>query len=203
MGKPMNEGTNSKGRETVSNRNRSFALVCAGVALAMVGAAYAAVPLYDLFCRVTGFGGTTQQADVAPDVILERTVKVRFDGTVMKDLAWDFKPVQREIETHIGQSNLVFYQAHNKTDKTLVGTATFNVSPPKAGAYFNKIECFCFTEQVLEPGQSIDMPVTFFVDPDMAEDSNLDNVHTITLSYTFFAVKDPEQLTARLENKDT
>jgi len=188
-------------QEILHKRNRSFALVCFGVVVAMVGAAYAAVPLYDLFCRVTGFAGTTQQAELAPDVILDRTVKVRFDGTVTKDLPWNFKPVQREITTRIGQSNLIFYQAENLTDETLVGTASFNVSPPKAGAYFTKIECFCFTEQVLEPGQSIDMPVTFFVDPSMAEDPNLDNVHTITLSYTFFPVRDHDRLAAKMEKE--
>ncbi len=191
----MNDEIESKLRKE-RNRNRTFGAVCALVAVSMVGAAYAAVPLYNLFCSVTGFGGTTQRAESVPDQVLERVVTVRFDSSVAHDLPWRFKPQQRMIDVKIGEPTLAFYEAENLSDKTVMGTASFNVSPPKAGAYFTKVECFCFTEQVLEPGQKVDMPVTFYVDPEMVDDWNLDDVKTITLSYTFFPVKDPEQLAA-------
>jgi cytochrome c oxidase assembly protein subunit 11 len=183
-------------QKSLQDRNRSFALICGGLVVLMVGAAYAAVPLYTLFCRVTGFGGTTQQAAVAPSVVLDRTMGVRFDSTVSNDLPWHFKPVQREIQVKVGESTLAFYQARNDSDKTWIGTASFNVTPDRAGQYFTKIECFCFTEQVLEPGQVVDMPVTFYIDPEIVEDRSFDGVQTITLSYTFFPLEDQNQLAA-------
>lgn len=159
----------------------------------MVGVAYAAVPLYELFCRVTGFGGTTQVADVAPDAVSERTIKVRFDGNVAAGLAWDLDPLVNEIEVPIGQVTEIFYRADNLTDEDTYGTATFNVSPPQAGIYFHKMHCFCFEMQHLEPGQGIDMGVVFFVDPEILNDPDNDRIDTITLSYTMFAADAPAE----------
>lgn len=172
-------------------RNKFTAFAAVGIVAGMVGMSYAAVPLYKLFCAVTGFGGTTQRADAAPDLILDRDMNVRFNADVGQGLGWKFQPVQRDVTVKVGQEMLVFYRATNVSDKPLVGMATFNVTPDKAGQYFNKIACFCFTEQSLEPGQSIDMPVSFFVDPRIAQDRNLDDLSDIALSYTFFPVDKP------------
>ena len=175
-------------RNPGTGRNRLTALVAAGVVFTMIGAAYAAVPLYQIFCQVTGFGGTTQVAEEAPAEIGERIITVRFNADTARNMPWKFSPQQRAVTLHVGEQTLAFYQASNPTDRAIVGSSTFNVTPAKAGAYFNKIECFCFTEQVLVPGQSVDMPVSFFVDPAISDDPNLDDVKTITLSYTFFEV---------------
>jgi cytochrome c oxidase assembly protein subunit 11 len=182
---------------TGENKNLKVATIVASVAVGMVGLAYASVPLYDLFCRVTGFGGTTQRADAAPATVLDRTIRIAFDANVNSGLGWEFKPVQRQQTVRIGEQSLAFYHATNVGKDPVTGTATFNVSPPQAGSYFSKIQCFCFTEQTLQPGQSIDMPVTYYVDPDIANDPDLKNLDTITLSYTFFkADKDPVQTSA-------
>ena len=179
------------------NKNLKVATIVASVAMGMVGVAYAAVPLYDLFCRVTGFGGTTQRSDAAPDTVLDRKITIAFDANVNAALGWEFKPVQRHQTVRIGEQALAFYHASNVGAVPVTGTATFNVSPPQAGQYFSKIQCFCFTEQLLEPGQSIDMPVTYYVDPEIANDPDLKHLDTITLSYTFFrADKDPVQTSA-------
>lgn len=154
--------------------------------LFMGGLAYAAVPLYDLFCRVTGYGGTTSQAEMAPAEILDRQVTVRFDASLNRQMPWEFKPPAQPVDIKVGETGLAFYSAHNPTDEPITGTATFNVTPQKAGYYFSKIDCFCFVEQTLSPGQSMDMPVTFFIDPEIVNDAELDDVKTITLSYTFF-----------------
>lgn len=164
------------------------AAICFVVFVGMVGMSYAAVPLYNIFCRVTGYGGTTQVADVAPDQVLDRVMEVRFDANVARDMPWTFQPVETTMQVRVGESAIAYYRATNNADHPVTGTASFNVSPDKAGVYFSKIECFCFTEQVLAAGESIKMPVTFFVDPELAEDENLDKVQTITLSYTFFEV---------------
>jgi cytochrome c oxidase assembly protein subunit 11 len=172
-------------------RNKFVAFAAVGIVAGMVGMSYAAVPLYKLFCAVTGFGGTTQRADVAPGLILDRDVTVRFNADIGQGLGWKFQPLQRDITLKVGEEAVVYYRATNVSDKPLVGMATFNVTPDKTGQYFNKIACFCFTEQRLEPGQSIDMPVSFFVDPRIAEDRNLDDVANIALSYTFFPADKP------------
>lgn len=172
-----------------SSRNRAVAMVAVGVVAGMVGLAYASVPLYRLFCQVTGYGGTTQRAEAAGEVVADRKITVRFNADVNSRLPWRFAPEQREVTLAIGETGLAFYRATNQSAETVTGTATFNVTPFKAGPYFNKIECFCFTEQALEPGQSVDMPVTFFVDPAILEDPDLADVHTITLSYTFFRAR--------------
>ncbi|MEP3116490.1 cytochrome c oxidase assembly protein [Nisaea sp.] len=170
--------------------NARTGLLLAGVVVCMVGVSFASVPLYDLFCRVTGFGGTTQVADQDAAEILERTVTVRFNASVQPDLKWRFKPEQRAIETRVGETQLAFYEAVNLGDEPIVATATFNVSPDKAGLYFDKIDCFCFTEQILKPGERVDMPVSFYIDPDMDKDVKMDGVTTITLSYTFYKAQD-------------
>lgn len=172
-------------------RNKFVAFAAVGIVAGMVGMSYAAVPLYKLFCAVTGFGGTTQRADAAPGLILDRDVTVRFNADIGQGLGWKFQPLQRDITLKVGEEALVYYRATNVSDKPLVGMATFNVTPDKTGQYFNKVACFCFTEQRLEPGQSIDMPVSFFVDPRIAEDRNLDDVANIALSYTFFPADNP------------
>jgi cytochrome c oxidase assembly protein subunit 11 len=172
---------------------------CAGVAVFMVGMAFAAVPLYDWFCRVTGFAGTTQVAAAAPDTVLDRTIKVRFDASTM-DMPWRFRPVQREVTVRLGETALVFYEAHNPTDRPITGTASFNVTPYSTGSYFAKIACFCFVEQTLQPGETVQMPVTFYVDPEIIEDREASRVPVITLSYTFYETE-PSRQSAVLVNQ--
>ena len=156
------------------------------IGLGMSGMAWAAVPLYDLFCRVTGYGGTTQVAASAPVEVLERTVRVRFAGTRMRDVAVEFKPVTRVLELKIGETGMAYFEAYNPTGRIIATTASYNVTPFSVGGYFNKIECFCFTEQVLQPGERVEMPVTFYVDPEIADDPETERVHTITLSYSLY-----------------
>ncbi len=151
---------------------------------------YASVPLYKLFCQVTGYGGTTQQVTSPSSQILERKIKIRFDANTKPTLDWNFQPVQTSMDISVGQNALAFYQAENTGKDPVVGTATFNVTPEKAGVYFNKIDCFCFVEQLLAPQEAVEMPVSFFIDPDIVNDPNLDDVTTITLSYTFFPSED-------------
>ena len=171
----------------VDQRKRRFtAVLLGGVVVGMGGAAYAAVPAYRLFCQVTGFGGTTRRAHTVPTTISDRVIKVQFDANTDPALPWRFRPKQREIALKIGEEDLVFYEAENLGNTPVMGQAGFNVSPAKAGRYFNKIQCFCFNEQVLAAGQRANMPVIFFVDPEMLDDPNMDDVMTITLSYTFF-----------------
>lgn len=170
----------------MSNDLSKKALPLVGIAFGMLGMAYAAVPLYDLFCRVTGFGGTTQRATAGADRILDRTVTVRFDASTMRGMPWEFRPKQTEMTLRIGETGLAFYEAHNPTDRAVTGTASYNVAPYSVGGFFAKIACFCFEEQTLQPGQTVEMPVTFYVDPEIVEDDEAGRVHTITLSYTFF-----------------
>lgn len=168
------------------SKRRFTALMLGGVVVGMGGAAYAAVPAYRLFCQVTGFGGTTRRADSVPAVASDRVIKVQFDANTDPALPWRFRPKQREVALKVGEEGLAFYEAENLSDGPVMGQAGFNVSPAKAGRYFSKIQCFCFNEQVLAAGQRANMPVTFFVDPEMLDDPNMDDVTTITLSYTFF-----------------
>ncbi len=184
--------TRPHNKET-AQRNRTVGLICATVFVGMIGMAYAAVPLYNLFCQVTGFGGTTQVAEQEADSVIERKITVRFDGNVNHTLSWKFKPQQVSVSMNMGETMQVAYVAENIGSERTVGTSVFNVTPNEAGAYFNKLQCFCFTEQALEPGESVEMPVVFFVDPDMDNDPDLDHVREITLSYTFFPVETPEQ----------
>ena len=165
---------------------RKKAIPLVGVALGMAGLAWASVPLYDLFCRVTGFAGTTQVATEGADRVLDRMVTVRFDASTVRGMPWEFRPVEPAMKVRIGETVLAFYEAYNPTDRAVAGTASYNVSPFSAGGYFTKIDCFCFTEQVLQPGQRVTMPVTFYVDPEIVDDAETAGVTTITLSYTFF-----------------
>lgn len=166
-------------------KNLAIAAPLAGLAVLMVGMAYAAVPLYDLFCRVTGYGGTIQRSQSGADRVVDRLVTIRFDANT-NGLPWEFEPVAREIDLKLGETALIAYRARNRSRSATAGTATFNVSPHGAGAYFNKIECFCFSRQELAPGEEVEMPVQFFIDPDIVDDPELVAVRTITLSYTFF-----------------
>ena len=175
-------------------RNGVTAVILFGLVAGMTGLAFASDPLYRIFCKVTGYGGTTQVAEApAESKIIDQLVTVRFDANVNKSLPWRFKPVQNTIKVRLGEQAIAFYEATNVSDKAIVGTAPFNVAPFKAGEYFNKIECFCFTEQVLKPGQTVQMPVTFFVDPAILKNRNTVDVKTITLSYTFFADDDQSE----------
>lgn len=158
----------------------------------MGGLAWASVPFYDWFCRVTGFGGTPGQVTAASDEILDKTIKVRFDASLNDGMAWQFTPVEREMELRIGQNGLAFYEAYNPTNRPIAGQATYNVTPYTAGAFFEKVECFCFTEQVLAPGERVEMPVSFYIDPEIVDDRDGQYVHTITLSYTFYEIDLPE-----------
>lgn len=162
----------------------------------MGGLAWVSVPFYDWFCRVTGFGGTTGISTVAPDDVLEQTIKVRFDASLHSDMDWDFKPEVHEMEMRIGETGLAFYEAHNPTDRPIAGQASYNVTPYQAGYFFNKIDCFCFEEQVLQPGETVMMPVSFYVDPEIVTDRDAKYVHTITLSYTFYEIDLPEGFAA-------
>jgi cytochrome c oxidase assembly protein subunit 11 len=178
------------GRENsaLQRRHRLLAMWCVALVVAMVGAAYAAVPLYRLFCQVTGFDGTPRIAARAPDTILEKTVTIRFDANVAPGLPWRFEPAQPTVQVKIGENMLVFYRATNVSDRSVRGMATYNVFPEIVAAYFNKIQCFCFNEQVLEPGQSVEFPVSFFVDPQIMNDKDARKVTHVTLSYTFHAL---------------
>jgi cytochrome c oxidase assembly protein subunit 11 len=167
-----------------------------GVVLFMGAMAWAAVPAYDLFCKVTGYGGTTRAATTGSDVILDKTIKIRFDASLARNMPWEFKPVQHEMQIRIGETGLAFYEAYNPTDRPVAGTASYNVAPFSAGSYFTKIDCFCFTEQVLQPGERVIMPVTFYVDPEIVDDTEAKYAKSITLSYTFHETTLPEDLAA-------
>jgi len=171
---------------------RKTVLQLLSVVFVMGSLAWASVPLYDLFCRVTGWGGATDIAEAAMDEPLEETVTVRFDASKASGMPWDFKPSQNKMTVRIGQEGLAFFEAHNPTDRPIAGSASFNVAPYSAGAYFSKIQCFCFEMQVLEPGQTVSMPVSFFVEPEILDDADARFVKTITLSYTFHEIDLPE-----------
>jgi cytochrome c oxidase assembly protein subunit 11 len=175
-------------------RHRVVGLSMAAVAAGMVGMSFAAVPLYKLYCQVTGYGGTTQRASKPSDVVIDKTMRVRFDGNVGPNLKWEFGPLQNTIDVKVGENALIFFRATNRSDRPLTGTSTFNVTPEVAGAYFAKVQCFCFTEQRLDPGESIDMPVSFYIDPAIVNDPDGKALNLVTLSYTFYPV--PEKAAA-------
>jgi cytochrome c oxidase assembly protein subunit 11 len=168
------------------------AAACTVFVAGMVGMSFAAVPLYRIFCEVTGYAGTTQRADAAPHTMLDRTIIVRFDANVGNGLGWSFRPKQREVKVRLGEVGEAVYVAENRTRLASAGSATFNVAPGEAGLYFSKIACFCFSEQTLAAGETVEMPVTFFVDPALADDPDLAGIDTITLSYTFYPVAPPK-----------
>jgi len=193
---------------TKTNNNRAnlrVVSICLGLVVGMAGLAYAAVPLYRIFCQVTGYGGTTQRSELLADVkVLDRSINVRFDANTSKGLNWEFAPVERQVSVKLGEQKQIKYVARNLSDQPVTGTATFNVTPQHVGAYFNKIECFCFTETTLQPGEKIDMPVVFFIDPDLDEEEVMRNLKTITLSYTFFPDdREETPLAAIKENMNT
>ena len=190
----MREGVTGSGKTTsrrTLTRDAVVASICGFVVVFMVGASYAAVPFYDWFCRATGFNGTTQVATSAPsDAPLARKITVRFDANVGPGLPWKFEPEQNEIEVRIGEVVTVFYTVANQAARTTAGQAAYNVAPLTVGAYFQKINCFCFTEQTMAPGEKREMPVVFYVDPALAKDAELDDLNTITLSYSFYALRE-------------
>jgi cytochrome c oxidase assembly protein subunit 11 len=187
------------------NATRNHGLVaalCVVFVAAMVGMSFAAVPLYRIFCQVTGYFGTTQRASTAPDAVIDRKVTIRFDSNIANGLGWSFRPEQRSITLKVGEVGEVAFFAENRSGTASSGTASFNVAPAEAGAYFNKLACFCFTEQTLAAGEKADMPVVFFVDPAIADNPELDGVDTITLSYTFFPAAAPARPVAAATESD-
>ena len=182
--------TNTLNQSQSNEKNNSrIVVMCIAMVLGMGGLAYASVPLYQLFCQVTGYGGTTQQVDAqAADgvSIIDRDINIRFDANTASVLNWEFEPQQREVSIKMGEKMIINYVAKNLSDKPIVGMATFNVTPQAAGVFFNKIECFCFTDTYIEPGQKLDMPVVFYVDPEMDQEKAMKALNTITLSYTFY-----------------
>lgn len=179
----------------LQGKNRTLVQLV-GVVVTMGSLSFAAVPFYDWFCRVTGYGGTPSVAEASTGVILDQTVKIRFDASVEQGMPWVFKPVVRSMDVRIGETGLAFYEAHNPTDRVVAGTASFNVFPDTTGGYFTKIECFCFQQQVLQPGETVQMPVSFFVDPSMVDDPDAKFVHEIVLSYTFHETALPDEQAA-------
>ena len=176
----MSKNTDPKRRHSI------LALSLVGLVAGMVGLSFASVPLYRVFCQVTGYGGVPQRAEKAPGEVLDRTVTIRFDGNVDRSLPWTFAPVQQTMDVKIGETALAFFKATNNSSVPVSGRAIFNVSPELAGRYFTKIECFCFKQQTLAAGQTVDMPVTFFVDPKFVDDEDTKDISEITLSYTFY-----------------
>ena len=179
------------------------ALQAFGVVIFMGALAWASVPLYDWFCRVTGYGGETNVAEAGSVEIVDQTIKVRFDASLERGMPWEFKPMQLEVELRLGEEGLAFYEAYNPTDRPIAGTASYNVAPYGAGLYFSKIACFCFEEQILMPGERVEMPVSFFVDPDIMNDADAKFAKHITLSYTFHETDLPEATQAMLDTERT
>jgi cytochrome c oxidase assembly protein subunit 11 len=177
-------------------RDILVAFCCGGLVAVMIGLSFAAVPLYSWFCRTTGYGGTTQVAKAPPQHVSDRTITVRFDSNVAAGLPWRFEPEQRTIDVKLGQVVTVYYSVTNEAARVTAGQAGYNVSPPTVGIYFEKINCFCFTQQTMKPGERRDMAVVFYVDPKLAEDSEQDKVDLITLSYTFYPIRVPDQAVA-------
>jgi cytochrome c oxidase assembly protein subunit 11 len=188
---PRQSATGGKAKPRLA-RDAAVAAICGLVVVLMVGASYAAVPFYNWFCRATGFNGTTQVATSAPaSAPLARKIAVRFDANVASGLPWKFEPEQNEIEVRIGEVVTVFYNVTNQAARTTTGQAAYNVAPLSVGAYFQKLNCFCFTEQTMAAGEKREMPVVFYVDPALVNDSDNDGLNTITLSYTFYPVREP------------
>ena len=175
-----------------ASANTRLALRLGAVVVVMVALSFAAVPFYSWFCRTTGYGGTPAVAEAAPDTILDREVIVRFDANTASNMPWRFRPSQREMTVRLGETGLAFYEAYNPTDHPVAGQAAYNVAPDTAGKYFDKIACFCFNLQVLGPGERVEMPVTFFVDPEKLKDADASHLKAITLSYTMFPADLPD-----------
>jgi cytochrome c oxidase assembly protein subunit 11 len=189
----MSPADRFEGRTADASGNRRTALGLAAVVVVMVGLSFAAVPLYRIFCQQTGWAGTPQRAASASKTIAPETVTVRFDANVTSGLPWNFEPLQPEITLHVGENKLAFFRAANRSKETVTGSAVFNVSPDIMGQYFNKVQCFCFTEQTLKPGEAVEMPVSFFIDPAILKDRDAKTVQDMTLSYTFYKVQKPQR----------
>ena len=183
-------------------RDMMVASVCGVVVAAMIGLSYASVPFYNWFCRTTGYGGTTQVSEKAPDHVLARTIAIRFDSNVAPGLPWKFEPEKNEIKVRIGEVTTAHYKVTNMAAREITAQAGYNVSPPQVGGYFNKINCFCFTQQTMKPGETREMTVVFYVDPSIAKDSDQDDLNTITLSYTFYRIPNPEKPVAQVPQAD-
>lgn len=200
----MSDKPAERGAVTVTAAaHRKVGLICGGVALGMLALAFAAVPLYRMFCQATGYNGTTQRAEKPSAEISDRRVTVRFDANVAPELGWRFEPLQRTMNVRLGENMLAFYRATNTSSRAVKGTAVFNVLPEATGIHFQKIECFCFKEQTLQPGESVEMPVSFYLDTAMARDRDLEAVDTVTLSYTFYPVPAGKPATAAEGGKET
>jgi cytochrome c oxidase assembly protein subunit 11 len=189
-------------RRRRSTRDAVVAFACGGFVAVMVGVSFAAVPLYSWFCRTTGFGGTTQVAKTAPNQASDRVITVRFDSNVAPGLPWSFEPERRTIDVRLGEVVTVYYAVRNESARATIGRAGYNVTPPTVGAYFEKINCFCFTEQTLQPGEKRDMAVVFYVDAKLAKDAEQNGVNNITLSYTFFPVRGSDRPVAESADRD-
>jgi len=188
-----------KGGETggAPRRDRNIVVACIALVLGMAGLSYAAVPLYRIYCQATGYAGTTQRAAKPSETVLDRTLTVRFDANVSPDLPWRFEPLQRKLDVKVGENALAFYRATNTSDKPVTGMAVFNVAPDNAGSHFNKVQCFCFTEQRLAPGQTVDMAVSFYIDPGWVVDEDTKDFSELTLSYTFYPAQKPKEPTGK------
>jgi cytochrome c oxidase assembly protein subunit 11 len=184
----------AQNQNNLKAQNKKVIFIITFVGMLMLSLSYAAVPLYDIFCRVTGFGGTTQIASSAPGSSGHPNINIRFESNITDSLNWDFYSKTKTVKIPMGEEKTIYYFAKNLSDEPIVGTATFNVTPAKAGQYFMKIDCFCFVEQLLNPGESMNMPVTFFIDPDLYKDENVQEVNEITLSYTFMKSMDQSKL---------
>ena len=178
------------------NQQKKTAALLAAVAAVMLSLSFAAVPFYNWFCRVTGYAGTTSVAEHGADEILDQTVKIRFDASLEAGMPWEFRPMVPSMTLRIGETGLAFFEAYNPTDKPVGGQASYNVTPDQSGGYFTKIDCFCFTEQVLQPGERIQMPVSFYVDPSIVKDPEASLIKEITLSYTFHVAEIPQKQAA-------
>ena len=184
----------AQNQNNLKAQNKKVIFIITFVGMLMLSLSYAAVPLYDIFCRVTGFGGTTQIASSAPGSSGHPNINIRFESNITDSLNWDFYSKTKTVKIPMGEEKTIYYFAKNLSDEPIVGTATFNVTPAKAGQYFMKIDCFCFVEQLLNPGESMNMPVTFFIDPDLYKDENVQEVNEITLSYTFMKSMDQSKV---------
>ena len=184
----------AQNQNNLKPQNKKVIFIITFIGMLMLSLSYAAVPLYDIFCRVTGFGGTTQIASSAPGSTGHPNINIRFESNITDSLNWDFYSKTKTVKIPMGEEKTIYYFAKNLSDEPIVGTATFNVTPAKAGQYFMKIDCFCFVEQLLNPGESMNMPVTFFIDPDLYKDENVQEVNEITLSYTFMKSMDQSKV---------
>ena len=187
----------AQNQNNLKAQNKKVIFIITFIGMLMLSLSYAAVPLYDIFCRVTGFGGTTQIASSAPGSTGHPNINIRFESNITDSLNWDFYSKTKTVKIPMGEEKTIYYFAKNLSDEPIVGTATFNVTPAKAGQYFMKIDCFCFVEQLLNPGESMNMPVTFFIDPDIYKDENVKEVNEITLSYTFMKSMDQSKVEER------